>query len=290
MATIPPAEGPRRRQTVFGWLSALGVVVLAAASATVLSATGQASAQGGDTPEGAAIYADTCASCHQADGSGIPGSFPPLKGNPNVADQAYVESVIADGLSGPIDVNGEAYDAVMPAVSLSDDERASVAAYVATLAEGGGTTDTTEAAPPEPGDPARGQSFFEGASRFENGGGACVACHTAGEVGNFGGPGLGPDLTDVSEQLGGEAGLSAWLASPPSPTMTPIFADRPLTEAEIADLAVFLGIAPDQDKAPTSPDWLAIGGLAGLLVLVAGMAIAWRGMRQTYVERLRSRQ
>jgi ubiquinol-cytochrome c reductase cytochrome b subunit len=35
-------------------------------------------------PEGAKIYASNCASCHGANGQGLPGSFPPLAGNPYV--------------------------------------------------------------------------------------------------------------------------------------------------------------------------------------------------------------
>jgi ubiquinol-cytochrome c reductase cytochrome c subunit len=288
MPTTEPAVRPH--STMATWLMASGLVVLAVAFATVFSPGGLASAQGDDTAEGAALYADNCASCHGADAAGIPGSFPPLRGNPNVADAAYVESVIIDGLTGPLEVDGVAYDAVMPAIAVADGEATAIAAYVASIAEGGSTTDTTEPAPPEPGDPSEGQSLFEGAARFDNGGAACVGCHTAGEVGNFGGPGLGPDLTDVSEQLGGEAGLAGWLKSPPTPTMIPIFDDHPLTDPEVADLAAFLEVAPDQDKASPPVDWLVVGGLVGLVVLIAGMAIAWRGMRQSYVERLRSRQ
>jgi len=29
-------------------------------------------------PDGASLYTNTCAACHQADGKGIPGAFPPL--------------------------------------------------------------------------------------------------------------------------------------------------------------------------------------------------------------------
>lgn len=281
------ARGHLRTAT---WLLTVGLVAFAAAVAAVFSPGARALAQGGDVGEGATIYAESCVSCHQADGTGIPGTFPPLRGNPAVADTAYVEAVIQDGLSGPLDVNGETYDSVMAAIALSDDERSAVAAYVATLAGGGETTGTITPAPAEPGRPVGGQSLFEGSSRFENGGAACVGCHTAGEVGNFGGPGLGPDLTDVFDELGGDVGLAAWLERPPSQTMAPIFDDHPLTEGEIADVVAFLGEAPEQEKASSPVDWLTIGGLVGLVVLIGGMAIAWRGMRQTYVERLRSRQ
>lgn len=244
-----------------------------------------------DAEAGSAVYAANCASCHQAGGTGVPGTFPPLAGNPNVADPAYVESVIRDGLSGPIDVDGETYDSQMPALpQLSDQEVADVAAYVVTLSEGGATEPTEPTEPPaEDGTVAGGEALFTGGTELENGGGACVGCHTAGSVGNLGGPGLGPDLTDAAERLGGPAGLGAWLGNPPSPTMTPIFAERPLTPAEIADLTAFLVDAPEQAAPSQSVDWLLVAAAAGLAVLLAGMAFAYRGMRLTYAERLRAR-
>ncbi len=270
-------------------IGAVVFVMLAAAILIALLSVDSASAQG--SGEGATIYADSCASCHQADGSGIPGSFPPLKGNPNVADTAHVESVVQNGLSGPIDVNGETYDSDMPAVTgLSPAEVTAVSEYVASLAGGGGETEeTTAPEPAEPGGSADGQKMFSGAISFENGGAACVGCHTAGEVGNFGGAGLGPDLTNAVETLGGEAGLAAWLKAPPAPTMIPIFEDHPLTDPEIADVVAFLAEAPDQEKADPAVDWMLVAGVIGAAILLGGMALAWRGMRQTYRERMRSR-
>lgn len=35
-------------------------------------------------PDGAALYISNCQSCHQANGEGLPGAFPPLKGSPIV--------------------------------------------------------------------------------------------------------------------------------------------------------------------------------------------------------------
>jgi len=43
-------------------------------------------AQGGENlPDGAELFTTHCASCHQANGEGVPGAFPPLKGSPVVA-------------------------------------------------------------------------------------------------------------------------------------------------------------------------------------------------------------
>lgn len=241
---------------------------------------------------GAQLYADNCAACHQAGGEGIVGTFPPLAGNPAATDADYVASTIRDGLSGPLDVLGVSYDAAMPAVSeLSEDEITAVSAFVVELA-GGAAEPAATPAPidgPSAGDADRGHDLFTGSDRFDRGGAACSACHVAGDVGNLGGWSLGPDLSDVYARFGGETGLSAWLANPPSETMLPLFGDRPLADDEIADLTAFLADAPNRDEPADAVDWLTITGLIGLVVLVGGMAIAWRGMRQTYVETLRPR-
>ncbi|MCP4223589.1 MAG: c-type cytochrome [Actinomycetia bacterium] len=250
-----------------------------------------------DTAAGAQVFADNCSSCHQADGSGIPGSFPPLLGNANALDPEYVETVVRSGLEGPIEALGVSYDSAMPSFSsLSDAEVANVVAFVVTLAErdpagtGSSSDEDTDVVEVEPGDVDEGHELFIGADRFTNGGAACAGCHTAGKVGNLGGWGLGPDLTDVVARLGSEAALASWLTAPPTPTMQPVFADHPLTPDEVADVAVFLSDAPSQTKQSDPGDGLILAGGAGLLLLIGGMAVAWRGMRQTYEERLRSRR
>ena len=80
---------------------------------------------------GQEVYAETCASCHQADGQGVVGAFPPLVDNPHVDDAAYVADVITNGLDGEIIVNGETFNQVMPAfTALSEEEVQAVIAYV----------------------------------------------------------------------------------------------------------------------------------------------------------------
>lgn len=78
----------------------------------------------------------TCVNCHQADGQGVPGVFPPLASNPRVreGDGSYVAKTIIYGRSGEIRVHGKAFNATMPPVGiqqeLSDAEIAAVASYV----------------------------------------------------------------------------------------------------------------------------------------------------------------
>lgn len=82
---------------------------------------------------GQAAYLAHCAACHQADGSGLRGAFPPLKGADWLASHdvnAAIE-VVLKGLSGPITVNEVAYNAVMPAMShISDADVAAILNHV----------------------------------------------------------------------------------------------------------------------------------------------------------------
>jgi mono/diheme cytochrome c family protein len=81
--------------------------------------------------EGAAVYGQVCSACHQPGGVGLEGSFPPLIDNSNVADASYVEDVIANGLQGPIEVQGVTYDGVMPSFStLAEEDVDAVVFYV----------------------------------------------------------------------------------------------------------------------------------------------------------------
>jgi mono/diheme cytochrome c family protein len=122
----------RHRSASMRWLPALLVGVVVAVAPFAASAAKLLTGPSDDVLVlGAEVYAASCASCHQAGGAGIPGQFPPLAGNPNVDDAAYVDDVIRNGLSGKVEVNGETYDAVMPAQStLSDDDIAAVIAYI----------------------------------------------------------------------------------------------------------------------------------------------------------------
>ncbi len=81
--------------------------------------------------EGRVVYDANCVACHQTDGKGLSGVFPPLVDNPNVDDAAYVQEVILMGRSGEIDVGGAIYDGVMPPfAALSEEQVAAVTLYV----------------------------------------------------------------------------------------------------------------------------------------------------------------
>ena len=80
---------------------------------------------------GERVYEQNCAACHQGTGTGIPGAFPPLAGSDYLlSDPERSISVLVNGLSTPITVNGQDYKGVMPAVQLSDEKMANVLTYI----------------------------------------------------------------------------------------------------------------------------------------------------------------
>lgn len=80
---------------------------------------------------GKAVYNQSCAACHQPDGKGIVGAFPPLAGADYFnADSKRAIDIVKNGKSGPITVNGQVYNSVMPALGLSDEDIANVLTFV----------------------------------------------------------------------------------------------------------------------------------------------------------------
>jgi nitrite reductase (NO-forming)/hydroxylamine reductase len=129
-------------------LKTVFLVVLAGAMSACAPDEGAGPAAGGETAvheaevasgqmaetlaDGKAIFEANCAACHQRDGKGLPGAFPPLAGSDFLlGDRKEVLSVALFGRSGPITVNGQDYNGVMPSMGyLSDQELAAALTYV----------------------------------------------------------------------------------------------------------------------------------------------------------------
>lgn len=108
-----------------------GLVIVSLAA---LCALGPVGAQ----PTGAALYAQHCAACHQADGVGTVGLAPPIKGEhwrKLGAERAYMAAVLVHGISGPIKIGGQTFVGSMPGLgaSLDDTSLALIATHVRTL-------------------------------------------------------------------------------------------------------------------------------------------------------------
>jgi cytochrome c oxidase cbb3-type subunit 2 len=89
-------------------------------------------AGGYDVAKGEQLFSANCSACHQATGEGVPGAFPPLKGNAVVNDgnpSAHIHAVLF-GLEGAA-VDGVKYESAMPefGTTLSDDDIAAIINY-----------------------------------------------------------------------------------------------------------------------------------------------------------------
>jgi mono/diheme cytochrome c family protein len=127
------------------------------------------------------------------------------------------------------------------------------------------------------GDAALGKNLFTGSDRLENGGPACLSCHSIAGIGALGGGALGPDLTDALAKYGGEQGLAGVLGTIAFPTMVPIYGDQPLTEAEVSSLVAFIAEAPSAER-PAGSVGILIGIAIGVILLFGVIAyLVWKG-------------
>lgn len=85
-------------------------------------------------PSGADLFHTQCTSCHQSNGQGLAGQYPPLAGNPDLfRDRLFPVYVLLNGLAGPITVKGKRYNGQMPPFAhLSDAEIAALINHLRT--------------------------------------------------------------------------------------------------------------------------------------------------------------
>lgn len=82
---------------------------------------------------GQSIFDTNCSTCHGSNGSGQPGVFPPLAGNPdvNAKDPKTIIGIVKHGLNVTKTILGKQYTGGMPAWSqLSNADIAAVLTYV----------------------------------------------------------------------------------------------------------------------------------------------------------------
>ena len=102
----------------------------AEAASDIGGAANTALASADPMARGEALFGQSCAACHQATGTGIPGVFPPLAGSDYLlADPERAVAVVLHGLAGPVTVNGVEYASVMPPMPLEDADVAAVLTY-----------------------------------------------------------------------------------------------------------------------------------------------------------------
>ena len=82
---------------------------------------------------GAGLYTEHCQRCHQENGAGLAGAFPPLAESPwfDTTPERVIATVLG-GMAGPLELKGAHYDAEMPPfkAQLSDEEVAALLDHV----------------------------------------------------------------------------------------------------------------------------------------------------------------
>jgi mono/diheme cytochrome c family protein len=78
------------------------------------------------------LYVKYCLQCHQTDGKGVRGMFPPLAGNGKIIGPSIdIIRIVLFGLEGPLTVNERDYDQTMPPQSyLTDKQIADIISYI----------------------------------------------------------------------------------------------------------------------------------------------------------------
>jgi nitrite reductase (NO-forming) len=135
---IMKVEGPENKAIYSGkevdsvYLGDRAAPNLAAVTkATAAAASGTLTLQD-QVNAGKALFNGTCSVCHQPNGAGLPGVFPPLaKSDFLNADPKRAIGIVTQGLTGKVTVNGKDYVSVMPPMNqLNDDEVANILTYV----------------------------------------------------------------------------------------------------------------------------------------------------------------
>ena len=105
----------------------------AAGGSSTAAAAAPAADAGAQESEGERVYGSVCVTCHQPNGEGLQGAFPPLAGSAVAVGDADVPiQIVLHGLTGEMTRGGNTYNGMMTpwASSLSDSEVASVLTYV----------------------------------------------------------------------------------------------------------------------------------------------------------------
>ncbi|WP_439584092.1 c-type cytochrome [Dyadobacter bucti] len=81
--------------------------------------------------EGYQLYTTYCSNCHQTDGKGMSGLYPPLVGSGQLTAKSRLACIIKNGMSDTIMVNGKEFSRPMPPnPKLKDLEIAEIVTYL----------------------------------------------------------------------------------------------------------------------------------------------------------------
>lgn len=241
-------------------------------------------AQGQET---AAYFKQNCSSCHTIGGGRLVG--PDLKGITTRQDRDWLvrfmlnpQAMIDRGDPYAKQILEESRGVVMPPVAGLTRDRADL---LLDLIEVESTLEKSQFEgvkfsdrPFTSQDIQLGHRLFIGTKKLKNGGPPCISCHTVRGLTLLGGGRLGVDLTKVSERIGGRKPLSAWLVSPATTTMQPVFREHPLDAEEILPLVAYFEDAANQvgDDDSVAPLTFFLMGLGGMVLVLGLFDILWK--------------
>lgn len=248
--------------------------------------------------DASAFFKQNCTSCHTIGGGRLTG--PDLKDVTQQKDRAWLvefvqnpKAKIDGGDPFAVKLQQEARGVVMPTVNGMNPQQA---ASLIDLIEAESKLPRSQFSgsqisdrPFTPLDTATGRAIFTGDHPLASGGPPCISCHTARAIGGLGGGRLGPDLTLVYERLQGRKGLGAWLVSPASATMQPVFKNRPITPDETLALLAFFEDEARKGGMDDSPSLLNFfllglgGSVVGMVTFGAAFKGRFRGVRRSLV-------
>ncbi len=119
------------KKVSFVLLIVIGILAVSSCGSNTAPEAGTANTMK-PAPSGEDIYKNNCIACHQANGAGVPPSYPPLAKADYLADHGKAITMVIKGSSSEIMVNSTKYSNMMPAQQLSDEEVAAVLTYVYT--------------------------------------------------------------------------------------------------------------------------------------------------------------
>jgi len=250
--------------------------------------------------DAAAFFKQNCTSCHTIGGGRLTG--PDLKDVTTRRDRTWLvqflqgpKAMIDTGDPYAVRLQQEARGVVMPNIAGMNPQQAQALLDMITQesklphSQFAGTQISDR--PLTAQDVEKGRLTFLGEQPLSGGGPACISCHTIKGLTLLGGGRLGPDLTRVYERLQGRKGLAAWLSSPASPTMAPVFTNHAIQPEEILSLvALFEDSAKKggQDDTTSLLNFflLGVGGMVlGLVSLDALWKKRLRGVRRSMVHK-----
>jgi mono/diheme cytochrome c family protein len=260
-------------------------------------------AQAQSAAEGQALFGTKCFSCHNIGGGDKTG--PDLKGVTTRRTKDWLHEYIQSpatvkdkGDPAAADLFRRFPATVMPDQTLTPVQIDSILAMITDLANKNQVFVPAGAKLSRaivPADVNGGWQFFTGRARLQNGGTACISCHSIKGVGMFGGGTLGPDLTGVNIKYR-DPELISILQNPNFPTMSTVFATHRLSDEEIVQLFALFQSArlanpmpPNQAGITTLDPRFFVIGVASMLLALALLNLAWRnrlrGVREELVRR-----